>query len=506
MEKFYVTTAIDYVNATPHIGHAYEKIAADIVARYHRIHGKDVFFLTGVDEHGSKVEKSARAADMEPREFCNQMSAKFEQAWKNLNLSYDKFIRTTDDYHEKAVQHLFKRMQDKGDIYKGTYKGLYCEGCEDFVRERDLDEDGNCPNHQKPPKEVEENNYFFRLTNYKDQIKSWLEANPDAVRPEGRKKEILNQLDDPDLGDFLVGWLGIEASSPLHRWHRLIAIVAWLVTARLTLWLVQAVGRLAILSSWGPFRFVFPRQPLRAATLLSLLVNSAKYVLYGVGLGFVLSTFDVDYTTYIASLSVIGLAIGFGSQGLVQDMVTGLFILVESQFDVGDVVEVSGQTGVVQEMGLRMTRLRTIQNQMVTIPNRSIATVARYGPRGLQVELTVSPAQADQAGDVAAVVGQVVADVRQQFPAALMATLEPRIDRRESGRCVVRTDIDLWPGQQTLIDQQLLPRLRAALPADPYGDTASTAAWHFDRPELEPTGGDRLRRWFGRRGRAQGES
>lgn len=204
MNKFYVTTAIDYVNAKPHIGHAYEKIAADIVARYHRIRGREVFFLTGVDEHGSKVEKSAQDAGKQPKEFCDEMSAKFQHAWKNLNISYDHFIRTTDDYHEKAVQGIFKKLLDQGDIYKGTYSGLYCEGCEDFVRERDLDETGLCPNHKKPPKKVEENNYFFKLTKYKDRIKKWLEENPEAVRPEGRKKEILNQLNDPELGDFSV--------------------------------------------------------------------------------------------------------------------------------------------------------------------------------------------------------------------------------------------------------------------------------------------------------------
>lgn len=204
MEKFYVTTAIDYVNATPHIGHAYEKIAADIVARYHRIHGKDVFFQIGVDEHGSKVEKSAHEAGKTPREFCDDMSAKFKTAWQKLNISFDHFIRTTDDYHEKSVQTLFSKLLEKGDIYKSTYSGLYCEGCEDFVRERDLDENGNCPNHLKPPKQVEEENYFFKLTRYKDKIKSWLSKNPDAVRPEGRKKEILNQLADPELTDFSV--------------------------------------------------------------------------------------------------------------------------------------------------------------------------------------------------------------------------------------------------------------------------------------------------------------
>lgn len=204
MNKFYVTTAIDYVNATPHIGHAYEKIAADIVARYHRMKGADVFFLTGVDEHGSKVEKSAKDAGKEPKEFCDDMSSKFEAAWKKLNLSNDHFIRTTDDYHEASVQGIFKKLLDKGDIYKGTYEGLYCEGCEDFVRERDLDEDGNCPNHMKPPKKLEENNYFFKLTEYKDKLRHWIDANPDCIKPEGRKKEILNQLNDPELGDFSV--------------------------------------------------------------------------------------------------------------------------------------------------------------------------------------------------------------------------------------------------------------------------------------------------------------
>lgn len=204
MEKFYVTTAIDYVNATPHIGHAYEKIAADIVARYHRIRGKDVFFMTGVDEHGSKVEKSAADAGKTPKQFCDEMAEKFQLAWSKLNLSNDKFIRTTDEEHEKAVQILFLKLLEKGDIYKGTYTGLYCEGCEDFVRVRDLEENGNCPNHKKPPKQLEEDNYFFRLTSYKDKIREWLSRCPDAVRPEGRKKEILNQLDDPELTDFSV--------------------------------------------------------------------------------------------------------------------------------------------------------------------------------------------------------------------------------------------------------------------------------------------------------------
>jgi methionyl-tRNA synthetase len=204
MEKYYITTAIDYVNASPHIGHAYEKIAADILARYHRIRGNDVFFLTGVDEHGSKVEKSAQAAGKTPQAFCDEISAKFKEAWQNLDISFDSFIRTTEDRHHKVVQEIFRRLRDKGDIYKSSYFGLYCEGCEDFVRERDLDENGLCPHHRTPPKTLKEDNYFFRLSKYKPAIKEWLEKNPDAVQPDGRRREVLNQLDDPELSDFSV--------------------------------------------------------------------------------------------------------------------------------------------------------------------------------------------------------------------------------------------------------------------------------------------------------------
>jgi methionyl-tRNA synthetase len=204
MEKYYITTAIDYVNASPHIGHAYEKIAADVLARYHRLQGKDVFFLTGVDEHGSKVEKSALAAGLEPKAFCDNTSAKFKEAWGNLNISFDAFIRTTEPRHAAASQEIFRRLKAKGDIYKSSYVGLYCEGCEDFIRERDLDESGSCHIHKKPPKQLSEENYFFKLSKYKPKLKEWLESKADIVQPEGRRKEVLNQLDDPELTDFSV--------------------------------------------------------------------------------------------------------------------------------------------------------------------------------------------------------------------------------------------------------------------------------------------------------------
>jgi len=204
MEKYYVTTAIDYVNAPPHIGHAYEKIAADVLARYHRLHGRDVFFLTGVDEHGVRIEKTARDAGLSPQDFCDGMSRKFKETWDSLGISYDYFIRTTEKRHAVSVQELFRRLQAKGDVYKASYDGLYCEGCEDFVRERDLDNDGNCQNHKKPPKKVSEENYFFRLSKYKPLLKTWLESDPTTLQPDSRRNEVLKQLEDPELTDFSV--------------------------------------------------------------------------------------------------------------------------------------------------------------------------------------------------------------------------------------------------------------------------------------------------------------
>ncbi len=203
MQKYYITTAIDYVNAQPHIGHAYEKIAADILARYHRMQGEKVFFLTGVDEHGTKVQKSAQQAGVDAQIFCDDMSAKFKATWQKLNISFDYFIRTTEKRHKQAVQEIFSQLQKKGDVYKSAYTGLYCEGCEDFIRERDLDEVGNCPTHKKPPKQVSEENYFFRLSKYKPAVRKWLE-DVETVMPEGRRNEVLNQIDDPELGDFSV--------------------------------------------------------------------------------------------------------------------------------------------------------------------------------------------------------------------------------------------------------------------------------------------------------------
>jgi methionyl-tRNA synthetase len=191
-----ITTAIDYVNAAPHLGHAYEKIATDVMARFQRLLGKEVFFLTGTDEHGTKVEKTASNRGVTPRQHTDELVEEFKKAWSYLNLSHDRFIRTTDPDHYAVVEHLWRKMAAKGDIYKERYQGLYCAGCEKFVTERDLNEAGECPHHQRKPDVVEEENYFFRLTRYKGALQQHIRNNPEFVLPAFRAAEVLQMLED----------------------------------------------------------------------------------------------------------------------------------------------------------------------------------------------------------------------------------------------------------------------------------------------------------------------
>src|SRR3989344_7078158 len=163
--KFYVTTAIDYPNANPHVGHAIEKIQADVLARWNRIEGKNVFFLTGTDEHGLKIQNAAQAAKLEPKQFVDKTAAEFKDAWQMLNISHDRFIRTTDADHEKAVAQLIKVVHKNGDIYKGVYEGLYCVGCERFYTEKELD-NGLCKIHRTKCEHTKEPGYFFKLGKY----------------------------------------------------------------------------------------------------------------------------------------------------------------------------------------------------------------------------------------------------------------------------------------------------------------------------------------------------
>lgn len=196
MDKFYLTTAIDYVNGAPHIGHAYEKIVCDVIVRHFSQRCNDVYFLTGTDEHGIKIQKTAAERGISPQQMCDENSAKFQEAWRALNVNYDQNIRTTDENHKKIVQKIFKKLVEQGDIYKHSYTGLYCSGCECFLNPKDLTEDGLCPIHMKKPEEISEENYFFKLTKYKDAIAKHIKENPTFIVPSYRATEVLNQLEN----------------------------------------------------------------------------------------------------------------------------------------------------------------------------------------------------------------------------------------------------------------------------------------------------------------------
>ncbi len=193
-KKFYVTTAIDYTNSEPHIGHAYQKIIADVLARWNKLKGKDVFFLTGTDEHGQKIANSAKEKGKTPKQFVDILAPKFEDAWKILNVDFDRFIRTTDKDHEKKVQEVVKLIEKKGDIYKGEYKGLYCEGCEAYITEKDL-VDKRCPFHpNKKIKELKEEAYFFKLSKYEKKLLNLYKKNEKYILPKFRRTEIINRV------------------------------------------------------------------------------------------------------------------------------------------------------------------------------------------------------------------------------------------------------------------------------------------------------------------------
>ncbi len=193
--KFYITTPIYYINAKPHIGSAYTTIAADVLARFHRMIGDKTFFLTGTDEHGEKNEAIAKKEKIEPQEYADKMSAHFELAWDSLNISNDNFIRTTDKDHKKAVQKALQHMYDNGHIYKGEYTGLYCAGCEQYKTEKDL-VDGLCPDHKTKPVEISEESYMFKMSAFSDKIKKAIESDELLITPESKKNEILSFYKD----------------------------------------------------------------------------------------------------------------------------------------------------------------------------------------------------------------------------------------------------------------------------------------------------------------------
>ena len=202
-EKYYLTTAIPYTSRKPHIGNTYELILTDCIARYKRMCGYDVFMLTGTDEHGQKIEDAAREAGISPQKYVDNITEELKGIWKRMNISYDKFIRTTDDYHVKAVQKIFKKLYDQGDIYKGEYEGWYCTPCESFWTETQAS-DGKCPDCGRDVKKAKESAYFLKLSKYQKQLEDYIDTHPDFITPEARKKEMINNFIKPGVQDLCV--------------------------------------------------------------------------------------------------------------------------------------------------------------------------------------------------------------------------------------------------------------------------------------------------------------
>ena len=213
-KKYYITTPIYYPSANFHIGHCYTTIIADAIARYKRLNGYDTFFLTGSDEHGQKIEKKAIEAGVTPKEYVDKIIMNAKDLWKSLGISYDKFIRTTDEEHVKAVQNIFKKLYDQGDIYKGEYKGLYCVPCESFWTESQL-VDGKCPDCGRDVEEAHEEAYFFKLSKYQDRLVKYIEEHPEFIQPVSRKNEMINNFIKPGLDDLCVSRTSFKWGIPV---------------------------------------------------------------------------------------------------------------------------------------------------------------------------------------------------------------------------------------------------------------------------------------------------
>ncbi|MDO4942312.1 MAG: methionine--tRNA ligase [Lachnospiraceae bacterium] len=213
-KPYYITTAIAYTSGKPHIGNTYEIVLADAIARFKRLEGYDVFFQTGTDEHGQKIELKAEEAGITPKEFVDEVSGEIKRIWDLMNTSYDKFIRTTDDYHEKQVQKIFKKLYEKGDIYKGYYEGMYCTPCESFFTESQL-VDGKCPDCGRPVQKAKEEAYFLKLSKYQDRLIDHIHAHPEFIQPESRKNEMMNNFLLPGLQDLCVSRTSFKWGIPV---------------------------------------------------------------------------------------------------------------------------------------------------------------------------------------------------------------------------------------------------------------------------------------------------
>lgn len=213
-KKYYITTAITYTSGKPHIGNTYEVVLADSVARYKRMQGYDVYFQTGTDEHGEKIQQKAQAAGITPKEFVDGVAGQIKDIWDIMNTTYDRFVRTTDKTHEEKVQKIFKKLYDQGDIYKGSYEGLYCTPCESFFTESQL-VDGKCPDCGREVHKAKEEAYFFRLSKYADRLEKYINEHPDFIQPPARKNEMINNFIKPGLSDLCVSRTSFDWGIPV---------------------------------------------------------------------------------------------------------------------------------------------------------------------------------------------------------------------------------------------------------------------------------------------------
>lgn len=213
-EKYYISTAIAYTSAKPHIGNTYEIVLADAIARNKRLEGYDVYFQTGTDEHGEKIEIKAHEAGKTPKEYVDGVASEIKSIWDLMNTTYDNFVRTTDEYHESVVKHIFKKMYDKGDIYKGEYAGLYCIPCESFWTETQL-VDGKCPDCGREVEAKSEEAYFFKLSKYQDRLIKYIDEHPEFIQPESRKNEMVNNFLKPGLQDLCVSRTSFKWGIPV---------------------------------------------------------------------------------------------------------------------------------------------------------------------------------------------------------------------------------------------------------------------------------------------------
>ena len=213
-KTFYLTTAIAYTSGKPHIGNTYEAVLADSIVRYKRLEGYDVRFQTGTDEHGQKIELKAEEAGVTPKQFVDDVSGQIKTIWDLMNTSYDKFIRTTDDYHEKQVQKIFKKLYEQGDIYKGFYEGLYCTPCESFFTSSQH-VDGKCPDCGRECQPAKEEAYFLKLSKYADRLIEHINTHPEFIQPESRKNEMMNNFLLPGLQDLCVSRTSFKWGIPV---------------------------------------------------------------------------------------------------------------------------------------------------------------------------------------------------------------------------------------------------------------------------------------------------